>query len=83
MLDAAFYGSVFKDASEVKESKAGNRYATAIIAVSDGQDEEGRDRSQFIKVIAFAEFAAELGKNSNGATGATVRASCNAGLVLR
>ena len=60
-LPCAFYGAAFKDA-EVKESKSGNHYLTALIAVSNGTDDEGHDQHLFVKVIAFGEFAPELGK---------------------
>ena len=64
-LHSAFYGAAFKDA-EVKESKSGNRYATALIAVPNGTDDEGHDQNLFIRVLAFHEFADELAKLKRG-----------------
>ena len=64
-LHSTFYGSAFKDA-EVKESKSGNRYAAAVIAVPNGSDDEGHDQNLFIKVLAFQEFAEELAKLKKG-----------------
>jgi Single-strand binding protein family len=60
-LQAAVYGQAFKDA-EVKESKSGSQYGSALITVPNGTDEEGRDQHLFIRLLAFQENVAELAK---------------------
>jgi hypothetical protein len=64
-LYAALYGAAFKDA-EVKESKSGSQYGSALITVPNGTDEEGRDLHLFIRLLAFAENVEELAKIKRG-----------------
>jgi single-stranded DNA-binding protein len=64
-LHAAFYGQAFKD-SEVKISKSGSQYGSVLIAVADGQDEDGKDKSLFIRLLAFQENIPELAKIKRG-----------------
>lgn len=51
-IETAFFGSLAKD-SELKTSKAGKRYLSARVAVSDGE------KTQWIGVLAFDEKAIE------------------------
>lgn len=64
-LHAAFYGQAFKDA-EVKESKSGSQYGSALITVPNGTDEEGRDQHLFIRLLAFQENVGEIAKIKRG-----------------
>jgi single-stranded DNA-binding protein len=64
-LHAAVYGQAFKDA-EVKESKSGSQYGSALITVPNGTDEEGRDQHLFIRLLTFQENVDELGKVKRG-----------------
>ena len=61
MIHSAFYGTARRDA-EIKASKSGSKYATALLAVPNGADDEGHDQFLFVKVVAFQEFTDELGK---------------------
>jgi single-stranded DNA-binding protein len=53
-LHAAVYGTAIRDV-ELRESKSGNRFATLTVASPNGQDQNGKDISQFVKIVVFNE----------------------------
>lgn len=58
-IEAAFWG-VLGNAPELKTSKSGKPFAQMSVVVSVGQDEEGKDVSQWLRVTCFGETAERL-----------------------
>jgi single-stranded DNA-binding protein len=57
-IEAALWGNATRDA-DIRQSKAGNEFATINIIVHDGTtDESGRQVGTFIKVLAFSQHVA-------------------------
>jgi hypothetical protein len=51
-MHAAIYGAAFRDA-EVRESKAGSKYASVLAIVPNGTDEARNDTTIMIRIMAF------------------------------
>ncbi len=58
-IEAAFWG-VLGNAPELKTSKSGKAFAQMSIVVAVGQDEDGKDVGQWLRVACFGETAEKL-----------------------
>jgi single-strand DNA-binding protein len=55
-IETAFFGTLGRD-PELRTSKNGNAYATLSIAVTVGQDDNGREATQWVRVTCFGDTA--------------------------
>jgi single-strand DNA-binding protein len=58
-IETAFWG-VLGNAPELKTSRSGKPFAQMSIVVAVGQDEDGKDLSQWLRVACFGETAERL-----------------------
>jgi single-stranded DNA-binding protein len=65
-IEAATWGIAVKD-DEVRESKAGNAFGIANLAVNEGKtDDNGKEVSTYLKVLLFGALASEASKVAKG-----------------
>lgn len=76
-IETAFWGTLGRD-PELKTSRAGNAFCRLSVAVTIGQDSNGKPNTQWVRAVAFGEQAEEIAAAARKGD----RVYCEGGLTL-